>query len=55
MFVMAGTSWLEGSCSVIEGEAIALLDALQQLDQRGINHVIVETDSKSLVDAIQLY
>jgi ribonuclease HI len=53
MFVAAGTSWLEGSCSVIEGEAIALLDALQQMEQRGVNHVIVETDSKSLVEAIQ--
>jgi ribonuclease HI len=53
MFVSAGTSWLEGSCSVIEGEAIALLDALHQLEQRGVSHVIVETDSKSLVDAIQ--
>jgi ribonuclease HI len=53
MFVSAGTSWLEGNCSVIEGEAAALLDAIQQLEQRGISHVIVETDSKSLVDAIQ--
>jgi ribonuclease HI len=53
MFVVACTSWIEGNCSVIEGEAIALLDALLQLEQRGTSHVIVETDSKSLVDAIQ--
>jgi ribonuclease HI len=52
MFVSAGTSWIEGTCSIIEGEAIALLEALQQLVQRGISHVIVETDSKNLVDAI---
>lgn len=48
MFVSAGTSWLEGNCSVIEGEAIALLDALQQLEQHGINHVIVERILKVL-------
>jgi hypothetical protein len=48
MFVSAGTSWLEGNCSVIEGEAIALLDALQQLEQHCINHVIVERILKVL-------
>jgi hypothetical protein len=26
-FVMAGTSWLEGSYSIIEGESVALLEA----------------------------
>jgi ribonuclease HI len=52
-FMLAGSSWFEGSCSVIEGEAIALLDALRQLEQKGFSHVIVETDSKSLVNAIQ--
>jgi ribonuclease HI len=53
MFVAAGTSWLEGVCSVIEGESIALLHALNELVQRGVSHAIFETDSKSLVDAIQ--
>jgi ribonuclease HI len=51
-FVAAGTSWMEGNCSVIEGESIVLLDTLRELEQRGISHVVVETDSKSLVDAI---
>jgi ribonuclease HI len=53
MLVGAGTSWVEGSCSVIEGEAIALLEALRELEQRGLSQVIIEIDSKSLVDAIQ--
>jgi ribonuclease HI len=52
VFVSAGTSWIEGTCSVIEGEAIALLEALQHLEQRGISHVVIETDSRNLVDAI---
>ncbi|PNX79261.1 ribonuclease H [Trifolium pratense] len=51
-FVMAETTWLNGNCSIIEGESIALLEALKVLEQRGISHVIFETDSKSVVDAI---
>jgi ribonuclease HI len=53
MFVAAGTSWMEGICSIIEGESIALLHALNELVQQGVSHAIFETDSKSLVDAIQ--
>jgi ribonuclease HI len=53
MFVAAGTSWLEGNCSVIEGEAIALLHSMNEMVQRGVSHAIFETDSKSLVDAIK--
>jgi hypothetical protein len=51
-FVMAGTTWLEGSCSIIEGEAMALQEALQAMQVRGLSHVLFETDSKSLVDAL---
>jgi hypothetical protein len=25
-FVMAGTTWMKGSCSIIQGEAMALLE-----------------------------
>jgi hypothetical protein len=53
MFVAAGTSWMEGNCSVIEGESLALLQALNELKQWGVSHAIIEMDSKSLVDAIQ--
>jgi ribonuclease HI len=52
-FVMAETTWLNGNYSVIEGEAIALLEALKAMEQRRISHVIFETDCKSVVDAIQ--
>jgi hypothetical protein len=44
---------LDGSCSIVEGEALALIEALHAMEQRGIAHVIIETDSKSVVDAIR--
>jgi hypothetical protein len=53
MFVAGGTTWMEGSCSILEGESIALLEALQEMVRRGVSHIILETDSKSLVNAIQ--
>jgi ribonuclease HI len=52
MFVRAGTTWVEGNCSVIEGEALALLTALRELQEQGMSHVIIESDSQSLVNAI---
>ncbi|XP_045828732.1 uncharacterized protein LOC123920515 [Trifolium pratense] len=51
-FIMAATAWMEGNCSILEGESLALLEALKVLEQRGLTHVIIETDSKSVVDAI---
>jgi ribonuclease HI len=36
----------------VEGESIALLEALKVMSQRGYSHVIFETDSKNVVDAI---
>jgi ribonuclease HI len=52
-YVMAGTTWKDGQCSILEGEAMALLHAMRELEQRGLSQVIFETDSKSVVDAIQ--
>ncbi|CAJ2653028.1 unnamed protein product [Trifolium pratense] len=51
-FVKAGTIWNEGKCSIIEGEALALLEAMKAVKDRGITHAIFETDSKNVVDAI---
>jgi ribonuclease HI len=51
-FVMAETTWIDGICSIVEGESLALLEALKVLNQRGYSHVIFETDSKSVVDVI---
>ncbi|PNX94194.1 cytochrome p450 [Trifolium pratense] len=50
-FVRAGTLWNEGKCSIMEGEATALLVAMKEMEHMGITHVIFETDSKSVVDA----
>jgi ribonuclease HI len=50
---MAGTTWKIGQCSILEGEAMALLHAMREIEQRGLSQVIFETDSKSVVDAIQ--
>jgi ribonuclease HI len=52
-FLRAATTWRDGTRSIIEGESLALIEALHALQQQGITHVIVETDSKSVVDAIQ--
>jgi ribonuclease HI len=49
---MAETTWMDGNCSILEGEFIALLKALKVLEQRGISQVIFEKDSKSVVDAM---
>jgi ribonuclease HI len=51
-FVMAEITWRDGICSIIEGEAFALLEAIKVMEQRGITNVVFETDSKSVVDAI---
>jgi hypothetical protein len=50
-FVMAETTWVDGNYSVIEGEALALAEALRAMEQQHISHVIFESDSKSVVDA----
>jgi hypothetical protein len=52
-FIMAETTWLDGNYSVLEGEAIALLEAMRAMKDRRISYVIFETDSKCVVDAIQ--
>jgi ribonuclease HI len=54
-FVMAETTWVDGKYSIIEGEAIALLEALKAMKRRSISNVIFETDSKSVVDATHHY
>jgi ribonuclease HI len=54
-FIGAGTTWLNGNYSIIEGEAIALLEAMRALEQRRISNVIFKTDAKSVDDAIQYF
>jgi ribonuclease HI len=57
--IVVGTTWYEGKCSILEGEAVALLHALREMEQRGgkwnkgLSQVVFETDSKSVVDVVQ--
>jgi hypothetical protein len=51
-FVTAGSSWSQGICSIVEGEANALLEAMKEMEHKGFNYIIVETDSKNVADAI---
>jgi ribonuclease HI len=52
-FVMAGTTWIQGKCSSLEGEAIALFEAIKAKEQQRFTHIIFESDSKNVVDAIK--
>jgi ribonuclease HI len=51
-FVLGGSSWINGRCSSHEGEALALLEAMTKLHQRGFTNVIFETDAQNIVGAI---
>jgi hypothetical protein len=42
--VLAGTTWKEGICSIMEGESIAILEEMKVMEQRGISNDIFETD-----------
>jgi ribonuclease HI len=54
-FVAAETTWLAGSYSIMEGEALALHEALKAMHIRGISQVVFESDAKSVVDALHYY
>jgi ribonuclease HI len=52
-FVMGGSSWIDGICSSNQGEALALLEAMQTLQLRGYHNVIFETDAHNVVGALR--
>jgi ribonuclease HI len=51
-FKLAGTNIVNSSYSVVEGEALAIIEAMEELSYRGLQSVIFESDSKQVVDAI---
>jgi ribonuclease HI len=51
-FQLAGTNILHSPLNVLEGEAMALKEAMEAVMYRGLSHVIFESDSKLVVDAI---
>jgi ribonuclease HI len=51
-FKLAGSNIVPTSLSVLEGEAMALVEAMEEMIQRGLSFVTFESDSKLVVDAI---
>ncbi|KAK2442300.1 hypothetical protein QL285_013507 [Trifolium repens] len=51
-FKLAGSNIVHSPLSVLEGEAMALVEAMEEVIQRGLHYVIFESDSKLVVDAI---
>jgi ribonuclease HI len=43
---------MQARLKTLEGEALAIKEAMSELIQRGFSHVIFESDSKSVVDAL---
>jgi ribonuclease HI len=52
VFKLAGSNCVNTPLSVLEGEAMALVEAMEEAIQRGLSYVIFESDSKLVVDAI---
>jgi ribonuclease HI len=51
-FKLAGTNIVNSPYSVMEGEALALIEAMEEMIRRGQTFVTFESDSKLVVDAI---
>jgi hypothetical protein len=39
-FIAAEIIWIDKSCSIVEGESIALTETLKVKEQRGYSHVV---------------
>jgi ribonuclease HI len=53
-FKLAGSNTMPSSLTVMEGEAVALVEAMEEVIRRGLSYVSFESDSKLVVDAINL-
>jgi len=51
-FIRAQTKWRRANMTVLEGEAVALLDAIQFADVNRWDRVVFESDSATLVQAL---
>ncbi|KAK2390980.1 hypothetical protein QL285_064484 [Trifolium repens] len=51
-FKLAGSNIVSTTLSVLEGEAMALVEAMEEVIRRGLPFVIFESDSKIVVEAI---
>jgi ribonuclease HI len=52
-FGLGGSSVIQGRCSINIGEALAMLEAIKELSQRGFTNVLFETDCRNVADAIR--
>ncbi|GAU50607.1 hypothetical protein TSUD_410170 [Trifolium subterraneum] len=52
-FIVAGTNVSMHKFSTLEGEAMALLEAIHEASFRGWSNIVFESDSKIVVDALQ--
>jgi hypothetical protein len=48
----AGTTWKAARYSIIEGEALALLETMVAMENDRTTHIIFETDFMCVIDAI---
>jgi ribonuclease HI len=51
-FKLAGTNLVNSPLTTLEGEAMALVEAMHEMIHRGFSKIIFESDSKLVVDAI---
>jgi ribonuclease HI len=51
-FISAGTAWDYGHYSILEAEALALLEGMQAATSQNLETVIFECDSQSVVNAV---
>ena len=51
-FIWAQTKWQRANMTVLEGEAVALLEALHFVDVNRWDRVVFESDSSTLVQAL---
>jgi ribonuclease HI len=51
-FKLAGTNFVKSPLNILEGEAMAIIEAMEMMKQKGFSYVTFESDSKTVVDAI---
>jgi ribonuclease HI len=51
-FILAESNVIQGRLNTIEGEAMTMREAIQEVMQRGFTHMIFESDSQIVIDVI---
>jgi ribonuclease HI len=51
-FKLAGTNLVKSPLNILEGEAMAIIEAMEMIMQKGFSYVTFESDSKTVVGAI---